>query len=546
MSIPMVQGVAAPQDSLEESSSDLQEPFLKGEVQPPAYRDVKFAFVFYLQFVGVVITAIVYGPAAFQDIETENDGSAQQQQNDDLVFHTWSLFTILFVSCLAVILSTAALLTVMMRNTHAVVQISFASAPALLLVTSFLLLVIDTAAGLALLQLAVFYGLISAVVYFCYQRYIPFAASTLQAALEAIRLNKGLYVVSFIGLVSSFATSMVYLFTLTGIYIDADKKGEVLCKNLYPDDETFQDDYQSMCLKDPPNYAGLVILLLLFFWTQQVLQNVVHCTTAGTVGAWWFSYVGDPSWCSPNMTDALYRSLTYSFGSICFGSLLVAILQTLERMARSARRRRDGALLACILECILHYMRHLLEYFNSWAFCYVGLYGYDYLSAGKNVIQLFKTRGWSTFASDRLIFRVLYASQLTIALVSGSAAALVDAAMRNKSMFTDENNADVSLNSHIFAFFVGFITGLVLSGSSLFVVESAARTIIVCFAESPADFQEHHPELCQSMRQGWADVYPDEWSVHDLRFAEEMSSARADTAEKDDDVSVARTKLDLV
>ena len=37
------------------------------------------------------------------------------------------------------------------------------------------------------------------------------------------------------------------------------------------------------------------------------------------------------------------------------------------------------------------------------AFVYVGLYGYSYLEAGKNVITLFKNRGWEAIIADDLI-----------------------------------------------------------------------------------------------------------------------------------------------
>ena len=37
------------------------------------------------------------------------------------------------------------------------------------------------------------------------------------------------------------------------------------------------------------------------------------------------------------------------------------------------------------------------------AFVYVGLYGYSYLEAGRNVITLFKNRGWEAIIADDLI-----------------------------------------------------------------------------------------------------------------------------------------------
>ena len=141
-------------------------------------------------------------------------------------------------------------------------------------------------------------------------------------------------------------------------------------------------------------------------------------------------------------------------------------------------------------------------------------------------MQLFQNQGWGAFVSDRLIFRVLYASQLTIALMSGAAAVFVEVVMKKPDL-DEETSQAWSFTS----FLIGFLVGLSLSWCSLFVMESAVRTIIVCFAESPAEFQEHHQELCQEMRQGWSSAYPDVWDEqYDLRFAEVINTTSSDVS----------------
>jgi len=60
--------------------------------------------------------------------------------------------------------------------------------------------------------------------------------------------------------------------------------------------------------------------------------------------------------------------MTTSFGSICFGSFLVAIVQALKALAQSARENGDAQILACIAECILSCLAAIIEYFNKWAF----------------------------------------------------------------------------------------------------------------------------------------------------------------------------------
>lgn len=59
-------------------------------------------------------------------------------------------------------------------------------------------------------------------------------------------------------------------------------------------------------------------------------------------------------------------ALTTSFGSICFGSLVVAIIQALRSLANEARNNGDAQCLACIAECILACLQGIVEYFNKW------------------------------------------------------------------------------------------------------------------------------------------------------------------------------------
>jgi len=41
------------------------------------------------------------------------------------------------------------------------------------------------------------------------------------------------------------------------------------------------------------------------------------------------------------------------------------------------------------------------------------------------------------------------------------------------------------------------------------VVASSVNTVIVCFAEGPAEFQENHPAHSREMRDAWQQAYPE-------------------------------------
>jgi len=250
--------------------------------------------------------------------------------------------------------------------------------------------------------------------------------------------------------------------------------------------------------------AVTFLLLVSFYWTYQVLCNTIHVTTAGTVGTWWFVPREANGCFSTALRDSFRRATTYSFGSICLGSLLVAVVQALRMMAHQARQNEDMQLLACVLEFILACIQDIVEYFNKWAYVYVGLYGFGYIEAGRNVIQLFQQKGWTVVITDNLTEWALFMMSVVVGAVTGIIGLLASVANPNLLADLGEDNASFAA-----AFFASFLVGVVFSSILMRVVQSAVNTVIVCFAESPAEFERNHPVLSSEMRSKWREALPE-------------------------------------
>ena len=66
---------------------------------------------------------------------------------------------------------------------------------------------------------------------------------------------------------------------------------------------------------------------------------------------------------------------------------------------------------------------------------------------------------------------------------------------------------------------VGLVVGLVVTSVLFGIISSSVNAVIVCFAASPVDFEQNHPELSQDMRAAWREVWPGCMDVVDLRVA---------------------------
>ncbi|KAG1691377.1 hypothetical protein DVH05_027039 [Phytophthora capsici] len=323
-------------------------------------------------------------------------------------------------------------------------------------------------------------GVIVVMLNWCYvrsvKRRIPLAVAHLKVAQAAIAQNKTVFVVSVVFAIVQICWVVLWVVALLGVIDRLSAK--------------------TPATEPQPrrNYTWVYALLLLsFYWGIQVIKNVVHTTVAGTVAAFWYQTE------STNTTTAsLKRSLTTSFGSICLGSLLVAILQTLLAVLKSIRKKGGAA--ACVAKCLLSWLEALMEYLNRWAYVYVGIYGHSFMKAGSAVSRLFQQRGFSAFLNEDLVRIVLGLAATGVGLVCAGFGALV--AELSDSFDFEFSTCTIE---RVVCFLIGFSVAL----TPLAIISSSVATIFVCFVEDPVPFQRSHPELYATLAQGWHSLHPD-------------------------------------
>lgn len=474
--------MGAPIESMVDGLVSNQENWPKGEKQPSAFKDGIFGIAFIVHVMVVAIIAALYGADALST--TTAQANANANDNDDVdLSGFWNVAGLTGVC--AVVLS-GLMLKLMTEIAESLVKFSLLFSVGLSFAVAFMSLAFGNIVGGIL-------GLLFAAISVCYARMvwsrIPFATANLVTSLTAIKKNFGVTVVSYIFVVLALLWSFLWSITTLVAYQDAS-----VC-NVDMDDD---DGISEQCTISS---GYLFLLLVSFYWTQQVLVNIVHVTVSGVVGTWWFVPEEASSCCSSAVTSSLFRSTTYSFGSICFGSLVVALIQALEAIARQARQQGEGnQILLCLAECILSCIAGIVEYFNKWAYVYIGIYGYGYVDAGKNVISLFKARGWEAIIAEDLVGGVLSLVSLITGLVVGGIGMVVEA---STGWLADAGDVGTGL-----AFFLSFLIGFLLCSIMLNVVASGVNAVIVLFAEAPGEFQMNHPELSSEMRMAYASAYP--------------------------------------
>jgi Plasma-membrane choline transporter len=299
---------------------------LRAEAQQPEYRDAPFAIAFVLHILVVVFLAFGWGvPSLRQDDEEVTGDDKQMNIEEDSVSLAGILWLCFFTS-LASIAISAFSLQVMTHHAETLIQSSLISSCCFMgfLVVAFFM---DGLVGLGVLWLIML--LLTGVYAYTVWSRIPAAAANLRTALSAIETNAGVCVLGYgIAFVANLWV-VVWCLAFVGVSFK-----ESSCVN-------------GVCHGNM-NAISIILLILSYHWTSQVIKNILHVTVSGVVGTWWFAPQDCLSVWSPAIMDSFSRATTYSFGSICMGSLLVAVIQTLETMARNARRRDGNGLLLCI------------------------------------------------------------------------------------------------------------------------------------------------------------------------------------------------------
>ena len=245
--------------------------------------------------------------------------------------------------------------------------------------------------------------------------------------------------------------------------------------------------------------ASLIIHLLALYWGIQVFHNVGYVSTSSSVAAWYFERASFDRGCCcfrPVVVEGLCRSLTYAFGSICLGSLLVAILETLLALARYAQSEaRKGqnlvmVVVGCCFTCFLSCLEDIMKLFNEWAFIYVAIYGTNFVTAGKAVLNLVEEQGLRHMLTGVIADRVLLLGAVLSGAVGCANSVLIVMSAG------EESAVSVSAVGGFAAIACTLFGALCLSP-----VGAGFRCLMICFVEAPRTLQAVQPALHDAFKE---------------------------------------------
>lgn len=350
------------------------------QIDKPKYNDVWAGILFLLVSAGFVVVSAL----AIRGYITGAHGTGLNPKNNDFTLNSNSI--ILFACCLllALVLSygyvwLARLIPKQFIWITGILNVVWAFGTAI-----YYLYEKVYAAGIVFLIFAVFLTF----AFYTWIPRIPFSALMLKTSIDVSKKHGHVYLVSFIGGLFATALGAWFSVTLVAIYV------------------TYEPSTRSPhCEMDGTGCSRATVIGLIayatfaMYWMSEFLKNTIHTIISGVYGAWYFSPHNFPKGAT---RGAAKRTLTYSFGSVSLGSLLVAIVQFLKQICSIARSQgaSEGGIAGliqtivfCILGCILGLLEWVLEFVNRYAFAHIALYGKSYVAAAKDTWKMIKDRG---------------------------------------------------------------------------------------------------------------------------------------------------------
>ncbi|KAH9828340.1 Protein PNS1 [Teratosphaeria destructans] len=319
---------------------------------------------------------------------------------------------------------------------------------------------------------------------------IPFSVLMLQTVIDVSKKFGHVYLVSFMGGLIATAFGAWFSVTLVAIYVKYEPGANPSCNA--------SAGGSGGC--SSAIVIGLVVYVTFAaYWISEWLKNTIHVVISGVYGAWYFS-PGQPT--TGATRGAARRALTYSFGSISLGSLLVAIINMVRQAVSVAQQQEanSGNIAAscafCILQCIIGLLDWAVQFINRYAFSYIALYGKSYIQSAKATWQLIKDRGIDALVNECLIGPVLTMGATFVAYACALLAYLY-------LVFTQPGyNSNGAFTPVVVAY--AFLIGLQITNCFTVPLSSGIDTLFVAAAWDPEVLMREHAELYGRMVQ----VYP--------------------------------------
>ncbi|CAE7892177.1 PNS1 [Symbiodinium microadriaticum] len=456
-----------------------------------SYKDVAWAILFLV----VVAATAAFAAFYFKDIDTSLNEDSTFRDNEtrnhlkveDLTAHVGRLVLAGVAGTVGSLVAAFFFMMLAKACAKPLVYVSLFLVPTIYIIVGVVLLATWLPAGCFML----FIGVCYATCVWRWRHRIPFTVEILEMVAEVSNDNPCMVAVSVLGSI----LSGLWIVLVSSCWLGVELK--------------LRSDTADQHLKANPPIAWIFVLLLV--WGGQVVQNACHTSYCGVFGRWYFDKEGWP------LTSSIRVALTTSFGSICLGSLTVAVVRTLDFVVRRARSEamQEGNVVACVLfcvlDCVISCIGDIMEYFNDWVYVQCAIRGTAFCQSVRSTFALMECNGIECIINDLLVDSVVNMGAFLSALVGAVLGVVVAVVGLQPStglhVHTDPSGVKSATSENEFwvvaciGALMGFVGGALGGGSAMTIFSSGTKTILTCWAEDPEPLKEEYGDISDAISE---------------------------------------------
>eukprot|EP01012_Entosiphon_sulcatum_P003724 TRINITY_DN11298_c0_g1_i1.p1 TRINITY_DN11298_c0_g1~~TRINITY_DN11298_c0_g1_i1.p1 ORF type:complete len:665 (-),score=119.59 TRINITY_DN11298_c0_g1_i1:201-2195(-) len=263
-----------------------------------------------------------------------------------------------------------------------------------------------------------------------------------------------------------------------------------------------------------------------FFWSMHFILALGYFTIVSTVVSWYFSARcgQEKSVALTVVAQSFWRGVRYHLGSLMFGSLIIAIIQTVRFVLNFMMKKLEpfkssaaSKFILCIINCLFNCLERIINFINRNAYIMVAIRGKGFCQSAAEALKLLVANiirvSCTNFISSFVLFLckgVILISNLYLA-----------------SKLLDTSIATGPVDSGLFPLFL--IACITFSVATMFLnlFDDCIDALLLCFfLDSSQDGDHYMPEALAKLVGKYE-------KIERLRVqAEKMMSMQADDVEK--------------
>lgn len=462
------------------------------KVEKPKWNDIPFALFFLCVLGGFIAVAVLTLRAWAKTYGFQGHGI--YGSNNNYSFDTSAAIMFCFVTVVAFVLAIV-LLALIRAFTKFFIYLVFIVSIVVGFGTAIFYLAEHYYGGGIVMLICAFFQL---MFFLGARSRIPFATVVFRTVVDVSRQFPSIYGASLIGTIVATAFSMFFSMVLVATYMKYD-----------PNPNNPGCDISGGSCSNGKLIGVLVFVTFAGYYISEVIKNVTHTTICGIYGTWYYCSKSDQGVPKHPALGSFRRTMTYSFGSVTFGSLIVAIVNLIRYLLDLARQaasqdigndvlRMVATCVVCLAQCFMNIVDWMVEYFNHYAYTFVALYGKAYLPAAKDTWQIIRARGIDALINDCLIDHLLTFVQMML----GYTCAMLG------YCYLKWTHASYNTSGGFYAIvtFYSMFIGIQVGATVMMGMRAGTATLFVALAKDPEVFRMSYPEIYHQLLETYPQV----------------------------------------